>query len=135
MPQLDILTFYSQAITLLFVFVALFVFSITFFLPEVYKAKKVRWFIQSRLNETLLPPFLVNLYEFRLSAIVSSCDLLVEKIAQFESETISLVSETADADFVQDDDDQFMIDAVQDLQIAELFVLQDVDFLFDDDDE
>jgi|SRR6185437_3922071 len=136
MPQLDVLTFYSQAITLLFIFVVLFVFSVTFFLPEIYKAKKVRWFIQSRANKASLPTFLVNLYGFRLSAIICSCNEVAEKIAQLEIETVTPVSETVRTGLTEDEEDDLIIlEALQDLTLIESYIIQDEHFLIDYDNE
>jgi hypothetical protein len=50
MPQLDILTFSGQILTLLFCISFIFMFNVGFILPEVYKNKKVSMFVLKQTN-------------------------------------------------------------------------------------
>jgi hypothetical protein len=93
MPQLDILTFFGQSLTLLFSISFIFMFNVGFILPEVYKNKKVSTFVLKQTNAA-------NLENIKI--ILKSINLIYT--GSIEQETILIrgfYNETVVVDYVK----------------------------------
>lgn len=87
MPQLDKVTFFSQAVAVAIVFSFIFLFSVTYILPRLYSVKKARWFLQQKSSNEKIPEFLSMVYSAKLTSISTSLDTLNLALSDMIAET------------------------------------------------
>lgn len=104
MPQLDILTFFGQIITLFFCICFIFMFNVGFILPEVYKNKKASIFVLKQTNKANLENIemiLKNINLIYTSSIeqeITSTQIFYNEvaIACFDDQSSELVEDSQD---------------------------------------
>jgi hypothetical protein len=124
MPQLDKVTFFSQAVAVVIVFSFIFLFSITFILPRLYSIKKTRWFLQQKNSNEKIPEFLSIIYSTKLANIVGSLDALNLALSDMVTETETSLDMFFITELNCEDEEQMIAELFFEFVVAETLLFE-----------
>jgi hypothetical protein len=115
MPQLDKLTFYSQAVTCVILFILLFVTLISVVLPIIFRVQRIRFLYKKKqiaVNSANIDKAFINSFKTLDFFYFSMCDEFIFAFKKFEF---------ALKDSYIDDDRQEIIDNIRVLILQHIF--------------